>query len=58
MKKNRKSYESMVNGWLEVLRDYDRWRDAHYEASPKYVASNSNAHAYQLEASYDIMSDD
>lgn len=44
---------------LDKIREmHDRWRDAHYEASPKYVASNSNAHAYQLESSYDIMSDD
>ena len=44
---------------LDKIREmHDRWRDAHYEASPKYVASNSNTHAYQLESSYEIMSDD
>ena len=40
---------------LKEMRE--RWRDEHSKAHP-YVPSNSNAHAYQLEASYDIMSDD
>ena len=34
-----------------------RWVDEYYKAHP-YKPYNSNAHAYQLESSYDIMSDD
>nr|DAQ83484.1 MAG TPA: hypothetical protein [Caudoviricetes sp.] len=26
MKKNRKNYEMMANGWLETLKDYEPWR--------------------------------
>lgn len=35
----------------------ERWVDEYYKAHP-YKPYSSNAHAYQLEASYDIMSDD
>ena len=34
-----------------------RWVDEYYKAHP-YKSYSSNAHAYQLESSYDIMSDD
>ena len=43
---------------LDKIREmHNRWRDEHSKAHP-YTPSNSNAHAYQLESSYDIMSDD
>jgi len=40
---------------LKEMRE--RWRDENSKAHP-YKPYNSNAHAYQLESSYDIMSDD
>lgn len=49
---------SKIDGYIDELEKMEeRWREKYREDHP-YTPSSSNAHAYQLESSYDIMSDD
>jgi hypothetical protein len=51
-------YPKDLDEKVEKLKEMKtRWVDEYYKAHP-YVPYSSNAHAYQLESSYDIMSDD
>lgn len=49
---------SNIDKYIDELEKMEeRWREKYREDHP-YKPSSSNAHAYQLESSYDIMSDD